>query len=220
MSVYIVTDVLDEARVLLNDVGIQIYTNAVLKPCFSKAFDELIRKIQNNGIALVFEQSAVISVAANATQVDISTLTNLITPIELHEKAVGAADSFYQPMNKVMWLPDIPQSTYITYWQWRKQLIFITSPLTARSVRVRYSTDFPTLALGDTVPVNNAKSFLAARTASIAAFAIGSNPSKAEVFEADAEIRKDEVIRHGVNDRQNLPARRRSFSIYRSSRYR
>lgn len=220
MSAYTVQETLDQARVLLNDTGSQQYTNTMLLPIFQIAFEELIRKVQNNGLGLTFEVVNTISVTAGSVSIDVMTaFPSLISPIWLKEKNVGAEDIDYQTINKRNFLPNVTPTTSISYWTWQQQLVKICPPTIDRSVQIAYQSDKPVLVLADPVPINNAKTFLSARTAAIAAFVL-SNPSRAEVCAETAEERKDEVIRHGVNGKQNLPARRRAFSIYRAARYR
>jgi hypothetical protein len=83
--------VLDSARVHLNDVGKTIWPDSVLLPFLQEAHRELRVEVVLNGIPVTNEVTGVLSVPAQTT--DLSSVVgyplDMIVPIWLKERQVG-----------------------------------------------------------------------------------------------------------------------------------
>jgi hypothetical protein len=214
---FTVNDVLTEAQNLLNDSAATLFTNAVLQPFFDKSYAELNYKLELADVNTNWEEAISMIIAASAVPITYTPLpVDFYSPIELHEKAVGEADNFYTLMVRTMWLPDRTIAPYLTWWTYREQTITFLGASQSREVRLRYNKIYPTItAVGDTVVVNNAKTYLSARTAALAAFSIGENETRASALNDDASLALEMIVRLSNKNRQVLRTRRRAFAINR-----
>ncbi len=215
MPTYTVSDVITESRALLNaTAATNMFTEAQLLPLFKKAYDELQDLLQLADIPVIWEDTVVNPVAIGVTTLTLP--SNFFSPIELHEKDVGQTDDNYTLMQRVMWLPDAISAPTLTWWEYREQAINFIAATSARVVRLRYYKALPTItAGGDTVGVNNAKTFLASRTAALAAFTIGEDNERAAALQEDANLSLDRIKRLSVKNSQELRTRRRPFMVPR-----
>lgn len=209
-----VTEILDEARALLNDTGSAIYTDAACLPYIKKAWLEL----QNKYVALgVPYPKAIVSdlpVAALATTLNASAgfPTDFIQPIQLKEKAQGDPAWAYVPMVEKTWEPDDQQLTTLNNWSFRDGTIYFRGATTNRSVKLYYWKSFAVIASGATViPYQEAKSVLAGRTAELCARFIGGNATRADSLLSDW-VENFELIKSAkVREMQSMPVRRRGW---------
>jgi len=215
MPLYTVAEVIEESRALLNaTAATNLFTETQLLPLFKKAYDELQDLLQLADIPVIWESVVPTNVPINGTTLTLP--ADFYSPIELHEKDVGQTDDNYSLMQRVMWLPDAISSNMLTWWEYREQAINFIPPLAARTVRLRYYKALPTIVDGtDDVEVNNAKTFLAARTAALAAFTIGEDNERASALQEDANAALDRIERLSVKNSQELRARRRPFMVPR-----
>lgn len=215
MPTYTVTDVIDESRALLNaTAATNLFTETQLLPLFKKAYDELQDLLQLADVPVIWEASVVTPVAIGITTLVLP--ADFYNPIELHEKDVGQTDDNYFLMQRVMWLPDAIPSNMLTWWEYREQAINFLAATAARTVRLRYYKALPTITVGaDVVAVNNAKTFLASRTAALAAFTIGEDNERASALQSDADSALDRIKRLSVRNSQELRTRRRPFMVPR-----
>lgn len=209
---YTVANVLTESQALLNDQSGTLFTNATLLPYFQKAYQELQDLLQLSDVPVIWEATAATTISALGT-----TFTpmpaDFFNPIELHEKAVGEPDFFYQLMVRVMWLPEAQQGPALTWWEYREEAINFIGSTAARQVRLRYYKALPTITVvGDTVTVNNAKTYLASRVAALAAFTIGEDYERAEALNQDANLALDRIKRMSIKTNQINRTRRKPFS--------
>ena len=215
---FTVNDVLTESQNLLNDASGTLFTDTVLQPFFDKSYSELNYRLELADVNTNWEEvGSPITIAASTVQVTYTPLpADFYSPIELHEKAPGENDSFYTLMVRTMWLPDRTIAPYLTWWTYREETITFLGASQDRVVRLRYNKIYPVITgVGDTVVVNNSKTFLAARTAALAAFAIGENETRASALNQDAISAIDMIVRLSNKNRQVLRTRRRAFAINR-----
>lgn len=214
---FTVQDCLTEAQNLLNDAPGTLFTNTVLQPFFDKAYAELNYKLELADVNTEWEEDGSTIFPANAGQFTYTPLPiDFYSPIELHEKAPNEADNFYTLMVRTMWLPDRSIAPYLTWWTYREQQITFLGCSASRQVRLRYYKIYPAIVgVSDVVVVNNSKTYLAARTAALAAFAIGENETRAAALNDDAESALEMIVRLSNKNRQVLRTRRRAFAINR-----
>ena len=211
---YTVGDVLAESQALLNDALGTLFTTTLLLPYFKKSYDELRDLLELADVPVIWEATSAQSVAIGITTFTMP--ADFFNPIELHEKDNGTPDNNYSLMQRVMWLPDAVSGPSLTWWEYREQAINWVAATSIRQVRLRYYKALPTITVvGDVVTVNNAKTYLASRTASLAAFGIGENETRAKVFNDDAYMALDRIKRMAVKNGQQNRTRRRPFTIPR-----
>lgn len=216
---YTVGNVLTESQALLNDQSGTLFTTATLLPYFQKAYSELQDLLQLADVPVIWTETVATTITAGG-----GTFTpmpaDFFNPIELHEKAVGEADSFYTLMSRVMWLPDTTPGPFLTYWAYLEERIDLNPANANRSVRLRYYKALPTITVvGDTLTVNNAKTYLASRTAALAAFTIGEDSERAMALNEDANLALDRIKRMSIKANQINRTRRRPFASRRGYYY-
>lgn len=208
---YTAQEPLDEAKGLLNDPSGHIYTDARMIPLLQKAYRELQNKMMLNGLPVLKEVSSVVDVTAGTVALgDGSGLpSDFIYPIELEERADGSSELF-QGMTEREWEPEIEQTTYLRFWNFREEEIKFVGATTDREVRIKYMKGLTRITATSTpIPIIGATPYLAARAAALAAQFIGENPSRASDLNGDAAMQRDDLIALLVKRRQGLPVRRR-----------
>lgn len=214
---------LDEARVLLNDAGAKLYKNTILLPVLRKAYRELQQKLADNGISTSREQSDDIDIPAGTVSIVFGAMapapaipTNLLYPIALQEKKDGEDDTKFIGMSERPWIENQTPEERIRSWSWREDSIFLGTSNIDNVVRIRFWGSLE--AIDDEtfdIPILDCETFLAARTAAIAAFAIGGAPDRAALIQSDADDALVTLISRNVKNRQALPVRRRPFKAFR-----
>jgi len=202
---------LTEVKALLNDPDGNIYPDARVIPFMQKAYRELQTKMMLNGLPVLKESSVDIPVAAGTLLLgDGSGLpTDFIYPIELHERVSGSTDR-YEEMKELAWEGDYIPSDRLLYWNWREEEVKFAGATTPREVRIRYMKGLARITgVGSNIAVNNAVSFLATRTASLAARFLGSNPTRADALDGDAGMALSDLLGILVKRDQGLGIRRR-----------
>lgn len=203
---------LAEAQVLLNDPSKINYTDAKLIPLMQKAYAELQTKMMLNGLPVMKEQtSAPIDVAANVAALSdgAGLPSDLIYPIEVSERGDGSTGLFSE-MTEQEWEPNLNPGPELLYWNWREEEIKFLPATTAREVRIRYMKGLTRITATSTVlGVNNSTTFLAARTAALAAWVIGRNQTHAATLQEDAKDALDDLIAVLAKRSQGLGIRRR-----------
>ncbi len=204
---------LTSARTYLNDVGQQIWTDVILLPFLKEAHKDLLLVLWLNGIPVIREKSASISVAALSTTLTLP--TDLLEPISLKERAVGETNANWQSMTETEFEPDKLMDITLKYWTWREEAIQFVGSTTAREVLLRYwksSVDITTTSsnLGFLL----AEVFLGPQTAGYAAGSVGNTTLAGELLYINgvnvgvAGARLDMILRANIKGMQSLPARR------------
>lgn len=198
-----------EAQALLNDVAKSIWTDAVLLPFLQKAHRELQVMLWENGLDVIKEISAVISVAVNATTLGAFLPTDIITPITLEERPdAETLESRWRLVAESDFLPNVDPSTAIQYWNWREEIISFIAPTTARKVRLKYlkGLTVPTVT-GSPIGFIFGEMYLGPRTASLACASVG-NTTRADELNADAAFWIPKILATNVKQGQAVPTRR------------
>lgn len=204
---------LTEAKVLLNDPSGNIYSDASMLPLLQKAYAELQTKMMLNGLPVMKEASTAVTVNAGTLSLSdgAGLPSDFIYPIELGERPAGSVATVrYEDMDEMDWEPDTPATDRLLYWNWREEEIKFIGATTNREVRIRYMKGLTRITATTTpLAVNNCTTFLAARSAAIAALVLGSNPSRAEALNADAGMALTDLLGILVKRGQGLGIRRR-----------
>ena len=206
-------DALTECKFLLNDPSGNIYPDDRLLPLMQKAYRELQTKLLLNGLSVVKEYTTGTPIPVPAGTIllgDGTGLpTDLVYPIELWERPAGSTQLF-EEMTERAWEPEIRPGSTLIYWDWREEEIKFVGATTNREVRIKFMKGLARItSAASPITVNNATTWLAARTAAIAAFVLGSNPTRAEGLNGDAGQALKDLLRYLVKRQQGLPVRRR-----------
>lgn len=205
------SEVLDEARkVYLNDPDAEKFDNTALLPLLSKAYDELQNELNINTAKEVEEVSSLISVLAASTTLTLP--SDYVSPIKLEERPAGSSESFIE-VDKISELPDQEAAREeISYWIDRENEIKLGAPTTNREVRFTYVKSLtPITGTGTSIPIIGSKTFLAARTAELAARFVGHNTTLSMQIAVDSENAKSLLTRTSVKNSQRFSVRRRRF---------
>jgi len=208
---YTAQDPVTEAKALLNDPNGHIYPDDRVLPLLQKAYRELQQKFMLNGVVVLKEVSADIPVTAGTVLLgDGSGLpSDFVSPIELEERSLNSSELF-QSMKQLDWEPNAHQGPSLHVWNFREEEIKFLGATSDREIRLKYYKGLTRItSLSTPIPVIGAVTFLAARTAAIAAYVIGENGPRSEALNGDAGMALHELLAMHVKQRQSLPIRRR-----------
>lgn len=197
----------------LNDMGQSIWNFNVLLPFLQEAHRELRAQVILNGIPVINEETAQLTVPINTT--DLSTVsgypTDMIVPIWMKEKQINDDYEDYVDMSPRDFLPTVDQDVWLYWWCWRRETILLIGSLNEENVLLRYRRQIPTpQASGDSLGWLQAENYLSYRTAALACNSIG-EIQKGEMLTNQANINLDMVIRLNIKQVQTMPARKRPY---------
>lgn len=207
----LVSDVFTEVRALLNDVQARVFTDAKLLPHFKRAYLQLTQKLRRNGhqASEAIDNNRLITAGIIVYP---SALTDMMRPVQMMERAQGATEEDYIPMEEKTWEPATVPTGTLRFWVWRNNTINFLGATVNREVKLRYLKYFtPITAVTDTIQIQDSQMFLAARTASYAAFYIGQNQTRSIELKDQSILDLDDLLGIFAKERQHLPARRRSY---------
>lgn len=208
-----VDDVLAAAGGLLIDPDRIVNTDDRIIPLLNKAYRELQRKHNRNGISTAREATAPVDVPANTVAlVDGGLLpSDLLTPISMYERANGSTSAEdWVLMTEQDWEPNLIPTDTLQYWAWREDEIKLVGATVIREVLIKYWKSLPAFDdANDLVLIKDSLDWLAAKTAAIAALVIHSNPTRAKIYNDDAAEIYSDLIGTAVNRKQGRPVRRR-----------
>ena len=206
------TNVFTDARAagLLNDIGSDIFTDAVLLPHGAFTHLEIQEEFAASGIPMVETVSDTFSYTANATSISVpGGITDLREPMELWEKSTS--DSVWLRMYRKGQIPPPPVSyqARLVHWEWLNGAIRVEPCSENRDVFVRYRRQLPYPAASDTIGFDGIYLALVAGTAMHAAIERPQLVQKASVMYARAI---DRAIRIASRDRQMITYRRKPWN--------
>lgn len=219
-------DIMTEVRrVYLNDYDAKLATNVTLLPILNKAYKDIQGELIDNGVSVAREKSSALTLPANTTSITSSSSpalpSDLLYPIQLDEKFSGQDDTYYVSMEERTWEPDIAKTERLNYWAWRENEIKLVGATGTTIVRIKHWASRDTLAdANSSIAIIDAASYLAARTAAIAAYTIMRNPTIAEGIGEEANRLKEVFLSISVKGRQNQPISRRPFRAFRNPYWR
>ncbi len=210
----IIDQVMMAARTHLNDDSAINWPDTNLLPKLQEAFRDLRLELELNGIQVVDEVGAEMTVPTGIT--DLTTVTNyptdMISPIWMKEKQVGETDAFLISMTPIDFIPNVDQDTTLNWWSWSKNKILLLGALNDVIVQLRYRRDLLVPRLNaDTLSVILGESYLSYRTAELA-FASTKDFTSADRIGARAEMNKGKLIQYFTTyEKQMLPAKRQPY---------
>lgn len=214
-------DVMQEtAEVFLNDSGRAHYTNAVLLPFLKKAMRDLQLELFRNGIVFLDEITAPITLPALQTNLTTGSLlpTDLIEPVELHERAQTTDN--WQPMFMKQWEPteDPAQYVYLYNWAWREQDVKFRGCNRIMYILLKYRKELSAIANeNSTIALFNSQPYLSSRTGFYAAGFGGGNLDRAKAARAVSDEALAKLMQIETREQQQ-PVRRRGYGAGRRLR--
>lgn len=219
-----VGSVLDRAAFYLNDVNRDYFSNTVLMEPFIAAYDDLKEQLFEVNMAAVMKKSEALEITAE-TVLDVGGPTgpalprDFVAPIELWEKSQDTSNDYVE-MKRLRVLPNTDVKTVsLVYWAYHNQYIHFLGATSNRTVKMYYISD--TLEIPDDVAARinlfNAKSYLAYRTAALAADYLGENAERADKLNNEADKAMEVLLNTDTKNQQSMPVRRRPF-VTRNSR--
>lgn len=190
----LVSAALATARTLLNDDNATVWTDPILLPKLQEAHRELQTDLWLIGSPVVREQSAQITVAANAVDLGVNQPVDLVTPTSLKE-AESPTPTTWVDMTEVDYIPiGVAKIAQLVYWAWRGEKILFLGSTAARTVVVYYRRliTVPTLA-SSAIGIIFGELYLGARTAALAAGTVG-NKETYDALTALAKTNFEKVV--------------------------
>lgn len=213
---FIASDVMDGARMMLNDTAATLYSNTAITPHVIAANEQLELEMLALGISVIRKPTVAIIVPALALTLTLP--TDFLLPLELYERLSGATNDPWVLMTEREWTPaDYTQNTSLNYWAFYNNAVNFPGSTVARDVMMRYERQLAVIT-GPNSPEENIvfKRYLAAKTAEYAARYVGMNKSISDDIHND-EVRPalELVTQILVGNMQGNPVRRMRFSTQR-----
>jgi hypothetical protein len=215
---------LNSARTYLNDQNQQIWTDPILIPFLQEAYKDLLLVLWLNGLPVVREKAASITVPAGSLNLGVNQPADLLEPIWIKERQPGSSEDWI-PMIETDFEPDWQAENTLRWWTWREEKINFVGATVDRAVLIQYmkTLSMPVVA---TDPLNfiYADFFLGPQTAGYAANSVGNTTLSKECMWIQgiqvgfAGAKLDMIIRSNVKGQQNLPARRIPYRRFARTR--
>lgn len=198
------------ARSYLNDLQPVAWSDAVLMPMLQEAHRELSVKLIANGVNVIRQQSAVITVPALAPGqpspiVMPGVPVNLIVPISLYERDPSTnADDFIQ-MKQVDFVPIINPVSDLIFWAYLNEQIWVVGATSTKEVEIRYRGSLLTpVTVNDSIGIAYGELYLGPRIASIAM------PGRQD-FKDTADTNLFTIVQYNVTGEQGVPKRKQGY---------
>ena len=190
------SQVLATARTYLNDDNATQFPDPVLIPKVQEAHRELQEELWAIGSPIV-RGAVLASYTVGGVRLDAPAFppTDLLCPFMLWENASGSTiiTPGWQPMTEAFYIPlgTAPGNT-LGFWVWQQEAVLLAGSTANRAVVVWYrrQINIPVLAT-DVIGILFGESYLAARTAAIAAGTVGSK----DTYEAMTALSKENLAK-------------------------
>lgn len=165
-----VDNVKSDARQWLGDPDGEVFDDATLQVPFATAYREMFDCMVTRELPPV-RLVVTYTLPAN-TSTWTPSVTNLGEPLEMSERGVG--ETVYRIMTPVDIIPGADSARELRFWQWANEMFTFVPALEARELSLLYLATGSAPTTGSTeIALDNARSFLALRTASMAALTRG-----------------------------------------------
>ena len=211
-----VTEILENAAVLLGDANKIFFVDDVLLPFVKEAHLEIQNDLIANGFRPFEILSTVILVPANATELAIPP-QDLFIVQKIEEAAVGS-QNFVQLVERA-WEPNAPPSTVLQYWVFRQNKIQFLGATQDRNVKIYYISQNAGVISGASSSINltNALPIYSARVAYLAAQFKGRNKEAARALLGLYGQRLVSFVTIEIKSQQGVTYRRRPYSTKRQA---
>lgn len=209
-----VDDVMMAARTHLNDDQAINWPDPNLRPKFQEAFRDLQLELELNGIQVVNEVSADITVTAGTT--DLSLMagypTDMISPTWMKEKQVDETDAFLISMTPIDFIPNVDQDITLNWWSWQMNKILLLGALNDVVVQLRYRRRLTLPELNsDDIGVILGESYLSYRTAALACNAAKDQRGQMYNDSRASDNLSKLITYYTTYEKQMLPAKRMPY---------
>lgn len=214
---FLASDVMDGARVFLNDVAASLYTNTAITPHIIAANEELESELLTYGVEVQRKVSAAIVVGIGVLVLPLP--TDFLLPVNLYERSSGGSDP-YVKMDEKIWNPaDYIQTNTLNYWAFYNNAVNLPGSTAARDVLLEYERQLAVVS-GPNSPEDFvlSKRFLCAKAAELCARYVGMNTAFADsIASRETEPSRNRLITILVRNMQGNPVRRQKFTTRRTS---
>jgi hypothetical protein len=206
---------ISQARTYLNDESGNVWPDSRLMPILTTAHNELSSRLIANGVAIVRQQSQIITVPPiNPLQTPPIPLpnqpSNMVFPISMQEKQTGSDIEFFIDMSQMDFVPMLDPVEELGYWAWIGQQIMIIGATVSVDVLLRYrGTLIAPVSLTDSLGFILAELFLGPRVAALAYMSSGDQRWKD--FDKQAQESLSTVIGYNVAGNQGVGKRRMAY---------
>jgi len=213
-------------RSLLNDASGNLFTDGLLMPYVNSAYRKVQRALAAAGQETFLVDDVLLVVPAVSAVdpslqvvIDDSTAppnqlpTDLLTPMEIWERANGSSNDFVRMVDVTSsgGLPAIGQGMTLGIWEWRQDGLYFLGATQDTQIRLRYQKSFPDFSDGSSVVlIRNAQEAIAYSGAAMAALARGS--PLAVTWDKAAQNALEDLIVTTVRRDQRVARRRLPFS--------
>ena len=216
-------EVMDRARVHLNDAGADVFTNDVLLPFLTSAWEELQSTMQAHGLPIMTETSTSILLPAGVITLGTAAVppaptlpVNFMEPKAVYERAPGATR--WEDMAEAHGIVNYNMRPQLGIWEWDGDNLKFVGANGDRELLLRYLKGLPEITSENTyLPITGAKRYLALKTAAEAADDIGQNRARSDRLETKAEFELNRFLSIRVKLQQDTSTRRRGYADKRRS---
>lgn len=165
-------DCFNTARMMLNDVNQQLWTDNVLMPMMKQAHLELQAKLKSRA-SPVMRAYQVISLPIFEVEL-IPPPIDLLMPIRIWEKPHNAPASAFQIMTETDMLPFAIPSSQLVYWMWDQDTVMFIGAAIPVDIFLDYWRRIPVpVSSTDEIDIIDGEQYLGPRIAALAAASVG-----------------------------------------------
>lgn len=207
-------DILDEVRSsYLNDPVGNEATDAILLSHLRTAHGLMTSELEQNKIQVINEE-AVKVIDANTNEY-YPLPSDLVIPWSMFERSPSSIEEF-RPMTYRNNLPQINSASFLEYWTYRLDRIFLVPATVPREVKLIYSKSYPVPQTADANLINRSQNFLAAATAAIYLKFVRQNFELSDAAREIADSHMEDLINVQVKLMQSEPVRRKGYMPFRN----
>lgn len=211
-----VTEVLENAAVLLGDANKIFFVDDVLLPFVKEAHLEIQNDLIANGFRPFEILSATVTLPAGSTALSVPPQDLFI--VQKIEEAAPGSNNFSQMIERP-WEPNVSPSTTLQYWVFRQAKIQFLGATTDRDIKIYYIAGNAGAVSGAGSQINliNALPLYSARVAYLAAQFKGRNKEAAKALLGLYAQRLISYLIIEIKSQQGVTYRRRPYSTKRQS---
>ena len=209
MPITIAADIIETAQqVYLNDPNGTEATPEKLLPFLKEAYKFLESELETNGVQC--KNAEVIAVIPANSDEYYPLPYDLVVPNTMYERAVSSSEEF-RPMSYRNNIPQITGTTYLQFWTYRLERIYLLAASQDREIKLLYQRSFPAVDTVDAALFGKAEQYLAAKVSALYNLFVRQSTTLAEVSEQIAEKELEDIINIQVKIGQSQTIRRKPY---------